>query len=155
MDLRFPCKQICALATIAAILSLFSTGCVTKPIAGQNVEAAHRLAILFILYDNLHSGWEYPTNIAELDTKLREAGFVEPIPKYKYANGESRNFVYIEGFQRTDGNDWVFLISPEDTNSASRVVAYLDATTKLIPANVAAAEVERSHDFIKSRAGNK
>src|SRR5437899_2493949 len=115
--------KLCYLALAIAVLS---NGCLIRSITNRNQANGHQLGVLFRVYDHAYSEPAYPTTLADLETHLRRIGCLTPLPKCECADGKQRDFIYIAGFDSSDGDDWAFLFSPPEMDSHAALAVYLD-----------------------------
>ena len=131
--------------------ALFFSGCATSRVQTQNIESAHRLALLFKICDNSDSWEYYPTTLQDLSKALRALHIEDAIPQCRCADGRLRDFIYVPRFSSSDGRDWPFLFSPPEMGGNVVIVADLDATTRAMSREEARKEMEKSYAFTKDR----
>jgi len=91
---------------------------------------------------------------ASLDDLVSEK-ILKTVPSCLCQDGKMRDFIYMPGFEPTDGNNWVILATPPEMDSRYAIIFRIDARGEIVKKAEAALALQKSRDYLKQRDRNK
>ena len=132
--------------TLITILTILTTSCKIGHLLNHNVAEGRGLVLAINVYSQ-DAIDRFPDSLDNLVSQ----NLLKSVPKCQCRDGKARDFIYISGFSPSDGNTWAILATPLEMDTQKAIIFRADATPEIVTKSQAAAEMQKSRDYLLLR----